>query len=228
MTTTTTTTTRPRTHRRTPGSPRQEALIARLLATKVHNADRAAQMSTRTLIDYLIGCEDKTGYVRPLTAGQDGLVRRLATEDFGSDPDAEVAAVTALPAGPARNGAIDNLLTWAKIIRRGRQEADALMREAAQQLPVNHGYVLADGRYARTYAVDGKRYVKVLTDSDVWEKLPDGARLVLAEGARPITLADAAIIAGRTHTCGHCGRAIETEASLVTRSGVGPVCFDKF
>lgn len=207
---------------RTRGSDKQERWITDLLGTKQFNVRIAESKRTPSaLITYLTGCEDRTDVTAKLSEGQERYARSMAA-DLGRDAGEVLASLTGLDRTSLRV-AFDRLVDEHKAAARARRAADALMREAAQQLPVAHGYVLADGRYARTYHSPGNGVgVKVLTDSDAWERVP----FADMRGARPITLDDAREIARRTKTCGHCGLTIETAESI--ERGVGPVCAKKF
>lgn len=208
--------------RRQRGSQAQEELIARLTGERqVDYAVRDACTTARTLIDYLFSCPVIAERARPLSENQAAMIRRVA-EELGRDVEATIHAMTV---APDRRAAIDGLLADARAARSQRTEADRVIRSAAPELPVNHGYVLADGRFARTYrGQDGGARVKVLTDGGAWEYLPGGPKLIRA--ARPITLDEAKEIARRSHTCGHCGRGIETAESI--ERGIGPRCAAKF
>ena len=209
--------------RRTRGSDKQENFIAKLLAGRVYNQRIAESKRTASaLITYLLTCDERTDVALTLTAGQDSYARSMAA-DLGRDADAVVAGLLASADRLALRVAFDALVAEHRQAKRDRKTADEVLRAAAQQLPVAHGYVLADGQYARTYQSPGNGVaVKVLTDSDAWEYLP----FADMRGARAITLEDAKEIARRTHTCGHCGRTIEVSESI--ERGVGPRCAEKF
>lgn len=213
------------TTRRARGTDKQEALIARLMVERTVDyavADNAR--TARELIDHLFKCPARPDAPRrPLSAAQDGMVRRVAAE-LGRDADAVVESITR---AADRSRAIDALLSEARAARAERNRADDIIRAAAAELPVNHGYVLADGTFARTYRGQaGDVRVKILTDDDSWQYLARGLSVIARPDTRPITLDEAREIARRSHTCGHCGRGIETAESL--ERGLGPICAAKF
>jgi len=210
------------------GSIKQEQFIAKLTATKLFDyAVRDATTSARARIDYLLSCPDAPGVrrpARPLSAGQDQYARNMAA-DLDRDADAVVAHLNELEPA-AQRAAFDALVAEHRAAKRDRRAADELLREAAQQLPVMHGYVLSDGRYARTYrAQNGGGRAKVLCEDNSWDTIAV-SQLTESAGARPITPEDAKIIASRTQRCGHCGLTIERPESLAI--GYGPDCAAKF
>lgn len=214
------------TARRVRGSAKQEALITRLNSERaVDYAVRDACPGPKSLIDYLLSCPVRAEAARPLSEPQANMIRRVA-EELGRDVDATLAAMLT---APDRRSAIDGLLADARADRERRNSAaDEIMRAAAAELPVNHGYVLADGSYVRTYrGADGSAKVKILdTETGAWAYLSRGLVAIARPTTRPITVEDAKLIASLSKTCGHCGRGIETAESI--ERGIGPICAKKF
>lgn len=212
--------------RRQRGSAGQERLIANLRSERLYDyAVDANATTTRGLIDYLLSCPVRAERARPLSQAQAAMIRRVAQE-LGRDVE---ATLTEMLTAPDRRAAVDGLLADARADRtRRNSEADQIMRAAAGDLPVNHGYVLADGSYVRTYrGQDGSAKVKILNrETGAWEYLSRGLVAIARPTTRPITVEDAREIARLSRTCGHCGRAIETAESI--ERGIGPVCAKKF